>query len=221
MYHPIMNQRNSSSSSSSSSHSHHGQSTHSHTAAVLTTKPKTKKTQTPVWLSSLSKSISPLQWCVVALLYVVWWNSTTTRTKIIAILGACGYSCIEYTWYTVTTEDEHGHVIFTPGEPTCRQGFTTFAQWWANVLYIPILLHVYHAIVPIAWLRLVLFPFNVWVLEIVEGYFLMLVYGRNVAWDYTDSQSYFHGNITLSHWNVWLVLGLVVEALSFVVPYKQ
>eukprot|EP00520_Triparma_pacifica_P016048 CAMPEP_0118666872 /NCGR_PEP_ID=MMETSP0785-20121206/19462_1 /TAXON_ID=91992 /ORGANISM="Bolidomonas pacifica, Strain CCMP 1866" /LENGTH=172 /DNA_ID=CAMNT_0006561243 /DNA_START=261 /DNA_END=775 /DNA_ORIENTATION=+ len=62
-------------------------------------------------------------------------------------------------------------------------------------------------------LKVVLFPFNIWWLEIVEGYILLFIFGRNVAWEYRGKFAYFHGTITLEYYPLWLGLGLVLEVL--------
>ena len=47
----------------------------------------------------------------------------------------------------------------------------------------------------LAAVRVVGFPLTVWLLEIVEGYLLIAVYGHNPAWTYTTPDAMFHGNI--------------------------
>ena len=57
-----------------------------------------------------------------------------------------------------------------------------------------------------------LFPLNVWFLEIVEELFLIRpVYGRNVAWCYRDyADEYLEGCVRLGHAPAWWLLGAVV-----------
>ena len=68
----------------------------------------------------------------------------------------------------------------------CR--YTSLAQFGANLLYIPVLLHGYHAVFGGSALAFIaLFPLNVWVLEVVEEWCIVRpVFGRNVAWCYLD-----------------------------------
>ena len=91
-------------------------------------------------------------------------------------------------------------VTFTPFASTCRVGHTTWHQFWANVLYTPILLFAYRTTLPdVPLLRVALFPLNVWLLEVVEGYALMFLFdGRNPAWTYTTDDAYFHGGPALA-----------------------
>lgn len=118
-------------------------------------------------------------------------------------------------------EEADGSVRFAPFARNRRKGFTTFAQWWANVVYAPVLLHGYWRLVPpSAWLRVLCFPLNVWALEIVQGYGLAFVYGgKNPAWHYSDRWALFDGHITLSHWNLWLLLGAAVH--FFAAPWME
>ena len=83
-------------------------------------------------------------------------------TQLRSLLAATAYTFIEY--------------IFTGYENS--DNFTSFAQFWGNLLYTPILLDVYWSVVvgssdggmPSALQAMsyvMLFPFNVWLLEIV------------------------------------------------------
>lgn len=132
--------------------------------------------------------------------------------------------------YCTTIELPDGRVQFAPSHPECRKGFTTFQQWWCNMMWTVVLLERYPgavhslaqhfglAVLPASslwhvFLRVGLFPLNVWMLEIVEGYMLMFLYGFNPAWTYTSPDAYFHGNICLSHASVWWLLGVLVEVV--------
>eukprot|EP00736_Rhodelphis_marinus_P014078 Rmarinus@m.23378 len=148
---------------------------------------------------------------VVGILFAIWVHWTDRSTKTQSLIAACCYSAIEFSWYSVTTEDEHGEVHFTPFRKTCRKGFTSWEQFWGNVLYTPILLNVYRTSIPWSVLRIALYPFNIWTLEIVLGYLLIYLFDRNVAWTYSGSDAYFSGNIKLSHGFLWIVLGSVIE----------
>lgn len=132
---------------------------------------------------------------------------TDISTKIRSLVIASLFSLIEFTFYATTTEIEFGDIAFTPFAATCRNGHTTFAQWWVNVLFSPFL-H-YYFMLDSMWVKIVFFPFCVWALEIVEGYFLIAVYGSNVAWVYETNDALFHGNIRIGFWKYWLALGAV------------
>ena len=40
----------------------------------------------------------------------------------------------------------------------------------------------------------------------------MMIFGRNVAWEYRGPHAFFHGNITLDYCLPWMLLGVVIEA---------
>eukprot|EP00457_Paulinella_chromatophora_P024106 gb/GEZN01027870.1/.p1 GENE.gb/GEZN01027870.1/~~gb/GEZN01027870.1/.p1 ORF type:complete len:165 (-),score=5.83 gb/GEZN01027870.1/:1-462(-) len=85
--------------------------------------------------------------------------------------------------------------------------------WWLHLVGTPFFLHGYYTGLASysVWLRILLFPLNVWMVKIIEGYTTIFLFGRHVVWHYTDRDALFHGNIRLSsvfrHW----LLGLVVE----------
>ena len=93
---------------------------------------------------------------------------------------------------------------------------TTFEQWYLNVLYTPISIIGYTnffnglALSPAVTVALYIlcFPFNIWLLEIIMGYFLIWLYGTNVAWTYVGcDDALFHGNIRSSMYGKWCGLG--------------
>ena len=60
------------------------------------------------------------------------------------------------------------------------------------------------------WLQpavgIALFPIAVWSIEIVQGYALIFLFRRNVAWWYHGRDAFFRGTIKLGHWWAWLLL---------------
>ncbi|OQS00838.1 hypothetical protein ACHHYP_02233 [Achlya hypogyna] len=157
----------------------------------------------------------PVAIVVVAGLAVAWYLLHEEPVQRAAFMAAAGFSCIEYSWYATTTEGKDGELSFTPFASTCRPGHTTWAQFWANVLYTPALLYTYREWVTHPVLRVVLFPFNIWLLEIIEGYALMLIFGRNIAWTYPTKDAYFHENIRLGFAPLWFLLGLALEVIGY------
>ncbi|KAG0005782.1 hypothetical protein BGZ79_001901 [Entomortierella chlamydospora] len=89
---------------------------------------------------------------------------------------------MEYIFYTMTIEEPDGTVVVKPFAG--RPGHTTVHQYIMNVFYIPILIHGYHALITPTWLRILLFPINIWILEIIQGYTLIYLIGYNAAWTY-------------------------------------
>lgn len=89
------------------------------------------------------------------------------------------------------------------------ESYTSFAQFWGNLLYLPILLDIYTNVLghsPVAYV--LCFPLNIWLLELVLGAVFTWVYGHNVAWNYRDyADAYVDGCVRVGHGLCWLVLG--------------
>jgi hypothetical protein len=47
----------------------------------------------------------------------------------------------------------------------------------------------------------------------VEGYILIYIFSKNIAWEYKGWDAYFNGNIKLQYYLPWLGLGLILELL--------
>ena len=55
-----------------------------------------------------------------------------------------------------------------------------------------------------------LFPINIWLLEIILDGIFQLIYGRNVAWCYHPyDDSKLNGIIRIGHGKFWILLGIV------------
>lgn len=148
-----------------------------------------------------------------ALFLLLWWQYSVA-VKMRSIIVATVFTVMEYyfTWYT------------------SGQSYTSFAQFWANLLYAPIMLDYYHILVQnVAWgrnpaaLYILMFPANVWVFELIFSMVFTLVYTRNVAWCYCDhADSLCRGAIRLGHWPWWMCLGticyILYPALQYLLP---
>ena len=82
-------------------------------------------------------------------------------------------------------------------------------------MYIPFLLDVYGS-----WfldnkvVYIMLFPLNIWLLELVLGRLFVLILGRNVAWCYcTEPHAAFNGTLRWSHCLQWWALGTLATIL--------
>mmetsp|Transcript_24761 Transcript_24761/g.66805 ORF Transcript_24761/g.66805 Transcript_24761/m.66805 type:complete len:123 (-) Transcript_24761:279-647(-) len=120
---------------------------------------------------------------MAAMLAAVWLVLYPWKLKLMTIMAATAYSFTES--------------MFTFGERGAP--YTSVAQYWANLIYSPILLVAYgrylrdHHV-----LYVFLFPANVWVLEVIVQALITAVHGRNVAWTYLDyTDSYFDGAIRI------------------------
>jgi hypothetical protein len=142
-------------------------------------------------------------------LVIAYMNLTNDLHRAGAVIGALMFVIIETFWVTITSEDKAGNVTITGW--TGKLGHSSFAQFWSNVIFTPLILFLYRDIVTNPILRVLLFPFNIWLLEIIEGYVIMFLFGKNVAWEYRGNDAYFHGNIKLGYTGPWIALGLVVE----------
>ncbi|KAF9546938.1 hypothetical protein EC957_009103 [Mortierella hygrophila] len=126
--------------------------------------------------------IPPLGYILIALVFIQWFHATSLAVKLQCLIGAGLFSCTEYTFYTMTVESPDGTVSVKPFAG--RPGHTTVHQYIMNVFYIPILIHSYHAVIGSTALRILLFPLNIWLLEMIQGYTLIYLIGYNAAWTY-------------------------------------
>ena len=128
---------------------------------------------------------------------------TSMKMKVEATLLACTFSVIEATFWNIF----YGKYR------------TTFAQWWINVLTVPVFITGYQGLLSdFALARLLLMPLNVWKMETVQAAILRSAYyGINPAWDYSnDHGSLINGSINLRMWPEWLLLGVALELKSSV-----
>jgi len=139
-------------------------------------------------------------WCAGALLVSMWWTCYTLENKTISVAGAFAYTLAESAFTTV----ERG------------QAYTSAGQFFANVVYIPIMLRGYPTAlqaltgVPAASALFVfLYPLNIWFLEVVQDLFILKpIFGRNVAWNYSDyADEALTGTIRAGHAPAWWALG--------------
>ena len=146
------------------------------------------------------------------MLFAVWASVLTLPGMLRAFCAAVAYSFMEYTF-----------TFFSDGKP-----FTSFAQFWGNCLYTPVLLEGYSWLISTFGIffdlglkeeitvYVLLFPLNIWILELVLDRVFIMVYGRNVAWCYcTYDDSYFGGAVRLGHGIYWIGLGVFCR---FAVP---
>eukprot|EP00971_Amphidinium_carterae_P056221 1109428-Amphidinium_carterae.1 len=145
---------------------------------------------------------------IVTSIVLLYLQLTDTRLRALALCASLAFAVVETMWLSITEERMDGQMQL---KRPFAWGHSSFAQFWMNILYTPILLQLYRSIISEAWLRVALFPLNVWLLEIVQGYALIALVGRNIAWSYHGWDSYCHGNIKLLYVFPWLGLGAVVE----------
>lgn len=167
-------------------------------------------------------------WIVLSFLFTLWLLFTELQTKIDVILMSLTYSFIEFSWYTFTFETMDRVVRIAPLGEKGRKGFTTIEQLIGNILYLPIsmrgyalLFNLIGSFVPLSYFdflivfRILLFPFNIWLLEIVQHEVFTFLFGFNPAWDYTGAPgSRCDGAINLAHCKLWVFLGVLAALCS-------
>ena len=134
---------------------------------------------------------------LLAVFVLVWVLLYPVATKVFTVACALAYSFVE--------------TAFTAIER--RRPYTSLAQFGANLLYIPVLLHGYHAVLggqPLLYVAA--FPLNVWLLEVVEEWAILRpLFGHNVAWCYRDySDEFLQGCLRLGHGVAWWGMGAVL-----------
>ncbi|GMH62844.1 hypothetical protein TrRE_jg11155 [Triparma retinervis] len=157
----------------------------------------------------------------LALLLWGYLNCTSSLDRAGSVGVAVVFIVIELTWTTIAHEDPKTGSVSVKGWQG-KFGHSSFAQFWSNVVWGSMLLFRYREVIGLfgleeGWARSALFvfmfPFSVWWLEIVEGYILIFLFGKNVAWEYKGKAAYFHGTITIEYFVPWLGLGAAIELL--------
>jgi hypothetical protein len=88
-------------------------------------------------------------------------------------------------------------------------GTTTIEQFVMNIFYTPISIHGYRYVIKKPLTRILLFPLNVWVAEILMGSYLLYIHDKRV-WYYDDEYAYIDGFITFGFVHYWILLGMLV-----------
>jgi hypothetical protein len=143
-----------------------------------------------VTFHTFPKRQKTLRWVVLLTLSACWIIFYPLAVKLRCITCAALYTCTEFAF-----------TFLERGRP-----YTSFAQLFSNLLYVPVLLDWYGFVLqdqPIAYV--LLFPINIWVLEIIVGHFVICLYGHNVAWCYEDyADSFCNSCFRLGHGPFWL-----------------
>mmetsp|Transcript_29730 Transcript_29730/g.59154 ORF Transcript_29730/g.59154 Transcript_29730/m.59154 type:complete len:219 (+) Transcript_29730:93-749(+) len=147
---------------------------------------------------------TPLGVFALIVLSSLWILLYPPRQKVIGLFASAAYTLVEYAF----TKLERG------------VGYTSLAQLFANLLYVPALLEGYKAALELVaagdpgfFVYVLLYPINVWFLEAFEESFLIRpIYGRNVAWNYSDyADEAMGGCVRLGHAPAWWALGAAVR----------
>ena len=161
----------------------------------------------------------------VALLAYSWSTYLQKSQKLNSLVYAAGFSIIEFIFTSFHSADKDGKMKMNFPHINLANGHTTWPQFWCNTATLWLFIDYYMQSIPSPIIRLVLFPINIWLLEVIEGYFLIFLYGRNVAWTYEGSDAFFSGNVKLSYWKYWLMLSGCLEigypTIQFVLEQVQ
>jgi hypothetical protein len=93
---------------------------------------------------------------------------------------------------------------------------TTGHQWWCNLFKHFLVADCYNFVLSdfSGPFRLMLYPVNIWAVELVQDAALRWLHGFNPAWDYRGcAGARFNGAICLEMWPEWLLVGLVFECV--------
>ena len=89
--------------------------------------------------------------------------------------------------------------------------FTTWQQFGLNMIFVPFMIQDYYYYIEDWLLRYLLFPFNVWLFEIIMANILYILIQENPCWYYKTKYSYFNGTIALDLYPRWLLFGIVID----------
>ena len=91
--------------------------------------------------------------------------------------------------------------------------YSTIQQFFMSLLGSPIFIALYWSLIMDTWLRLLLFPFVIWIWEILADRCLKSLYNsHNPAWNYSYSKySMFSGAIRIDFYFYWLLMGTILE----------
>ena len=157
---------------------------------------ETKKPKTSSFINEV-RNLSRYAWAIIVVVFGVWFMITPYRNMVIAMYFASAFYVIETAFCTVTDGGMQAIVMSTP------------EQFIVNILFVSILLPAFNC--PLMslphWQRAMLTTVFIWLLEIVEGYFLIFLFGYNRAWKYYGKDALFNGTIKLSYVPLWILLG--------------
>lgn len=186
----------------------------------------------------------------LALAVCTWVMLTPIHVKLVALIIASAFALIEASYYVVSKYGDNHTIVLRPvSDWSLRNAYTTLQMWGALVIYTPILIHAYRSTVHdsvhflndrygifsshaenesialvIAIVRVLFYPLDVWVFEILSGYWLKRFYKR--AWFYEGPYARMDGLIRLDYFVLWWGLGIIIEltvdtasmAMGLVVP---
>jgi len=144
----------------------------------------------------------------LAVALFLWMLLTDVQQKMCCMMVALTFGWVEICFTGMT------HQIFrNTMDPRyiIKMGKTTWEQFVFSVFWSPIGSLFYKWLFSAFHFRFIFFPINIFVAEIVGGYYLTYVWGRR-AWNYTTyNLNFFDGNITLLYIPCWWFLCIIDE----------
>jgi len=141
---------------------------------------------------------------LVILIFIIWFIITHPQIKICGFLATMVFAGIEWIFRGITG------IIQYKVKPSLSTflylAYTTWEQWWMNLLLCSPLMYYLSRFVKELWLIILLFPLFCYCVEIIGGYFLIHIWGKR-GWFYDDAYSLLNGNITLRFLPFWWILG--------------
>jgi hypothetical protein len=151
----------------------------------------------------------------VSLLFIIglWIICVSENIKIFSFILSTGFATIEYIFTGFTHKN-----YLDINDFQLRECKTSYLQFYGNLYYTPLLI-----ICNDMWnntvISILIFPFNVWLLEIVMGFYILWTFNKRV-WLYSDNQSYFNGMITLNYYYYWIFCGILFNVVKlYLDPY--
>lgn len=100
--------------------------------------------------------------------------------------------------------------------------YTTIEQFALTFNWTPLLL--LHKKINNYFIRGILFPFNIYLCELIGGAILLYMFNIRV-WHYRDTMALFNGFITLSYYPLWLLIYIIEDyiyhnILAFIIMLK-
>ena len=162
---------------------------------------------------------SPRKAICLLLVLCYWLIAVPSMNKLVGVVFASVFSVCEYWFVRLDISPD-------PNNPVeSLNCYTTPEQWFAHAFWFPILYPIYRFIVPQYWIQFSIINFDInmnlcspslaflfaWVLEILEGYCLIFLFGFNRAWQYFGNDAFFDGTIKLGHGVFWIILGFFID----------
>jgi hypothetical protein len=128
---------------------------------------------------------------------MIWIFMVNYHRLLLSFYGSVIFACLEMIHYKLN------YGIF----------FTTKEQFIANFIFMPFMIEDYNILFPNRYFKYLIFPFDVWLFEIIMGYSMIFILGKNPAWTYNTKYSYFRGQIALECYPRWFFLGIFQDLL--------